>query len=118
MEGRDALARERLVRVLGRHGIANARTLEQKISDAGPYNQRIDPHALTPPRNALVKEGQITRLQKHNAPWFHLTCFQARSQLSRTSTWSNNESPHEHAFSARFPWPCKAPPDGFNTVAE
>jgi len=60
------------VRILERHGIANARTLEQKISDAGPYNQRIHPHVLTAVRNALVKQGRIVRLQKHNAPWFHL----------------------------------------------
>ena len=69
---RIELARKRLVRVLKEHGIANARTLEQKISDAGPYNQRIDPHVLTGVRNALVREERITRLQKHNAPWFHL----------------------------------------------
>ena len=66
------LAQKRLVQVLARHGIANARTLEQKISDAGPYNQRIDPHVLTGSRNALVTAGRLTRVQKHNAPWFHL----------------------------------------------
>ncbi|MBL8586047.1 MAG: hypothetical protein JNM23_04870 [Bradyrhizobiaceae bacterium] len=60
------------MRILGRHGIAAARTLEQKISDAGPFNQRIDPHVLTPVRNALVKQGQIVKLYEHNAPWFHL----------------------------------------------
>ena len=32
----------------GRHGAAIAQTLEQKISDAGPFNQRIDPHILNP----------------------------------------------------------------------
>ena len=67
------LARKRLVRVIGRHGITNARTLEQKISDAGPYNQRIDPHILGPARNALTAEGQITRLTEHDAPWYHLS---------------------------------------------
>lgn len=60
------------MRILGRHGIATARTLEQKISDAGPFNQRIDPHVLTTVRNALVKQGQISQLYEHNAPWFHL----------------------------------------------
>ncbi len=66
------LAQKRLIRVLDRHGIANARTLEQKISDAGPYNQRIDPHVLTGARNSLVEAGRLTRVQKQNAPWFHL----------------------------------------------
>ena len=69
---RKQIAQTRLVRILGRHGIANARTLEQKISDAGPYNQRIHPHVLTGVRNELVKEGRIVRLQRQNAPWFHL----------------------------------------------
>lgn len=71
-DGREQLARKRLVRILERHGVANARTLEQKISDAGPYNQRIHPHVLTGARNGLVKKGRIVRLRKHNAPWFHL----------------------------------------------
>ena len=70
---REAIARRRLLRILEQHGIANARTLEQKISDEGPYNQRIDPHVLTGVRNGLVEEGRIVRLPKHNAPWFHLS---------------------------------------------
>ena len=71
-ENRPELARKRLVSVLTRHGIANARTLEQKISDAGPSNQRVDPHILTPARNALVQEGQIKRITKSNVTWYHL----------------------------------------------
>ena len=33
------------------------RTLEQKISDAGPNDQRIDPHILTEVRNDLLVRG-------------------------------------------------------------
>ena len=69
---RLALACRRLVRVLGRHGIATGRTLEQKISDAGPGDQRIDPHVLTTARRQLVKEGEVVRLQRENTSWFHL----------------------------------------------
>lgn len=70
---RRQLARKRVVRILERHGIANARTLEQKISDAGPSGQRIDPHVLTPERNKLVEEGRITVIrQDDGTPWFHL----------------------------------------------
>ena len=69
---REDIARRRLLRILEQHGIANARTLEQKISDAGPYNQRIHPHVLTGVRNGLVEEGRIVRHPRHNAPWFHL----------------------------------------------
>ena len=69
---RPALARKRLLRILSAHGIALARTLEQKISDAGPANQRIDPHILTPARKKLISEGKITTRNAANAPWYHL----------------------------------------------
>jgi len=70
---REALARARLLRVLGTHGIANWRTLEQKISDAGPGPMRVDPHILTPVRRTLEKEGLISRRTLGDeTPWFSL----------------------------------------------
>ena len=69
---RHELAAKRLTRLLQTHTIANARTIEQKISDAGPYGQRIDPHVLTTVRNQLIKDDQIIRRQESNTPWFHL----------------------------------------------
>ncbi|MDE0176639.1 MAG: hypothetical protein OYH76_26475 [Defluviicoccus sp.] len=69
---REGIARTRLLRIIGNHGICNARTLEQKISDAGPYSQRIDPHILIPVRNDLVKDGFLRRERHLNAPWFFL----------------------------------------------
>ena len=69
---RQTLACRRLLRVLGRHGVATARTLEQKISDAGPGDQRIDPHVLTRARRQLIEEGEVVRLLRENAAWFHL----------------------------------------------
>ncbi|HEV2629437.1 MAG TPA: hypothetical protein VGV41_12425 [Pseudolabrys sp.] len=66
------LAKKRLFAVLERHTVANARTLEQKISDAGPFGQRIDPHVLTEVRNDLVKTGELVRDKHANAPWFYL----------------------------------------------
>ena len=71
-ESRYALARKRLENILTKHGIANARTLEQKIADAGPSNQRIDPHILTPTRRTLVREGRIKTIKRNGAPWYHL----------------------------------------------
>ncbi len=71
-EERETIARRRLVRVLAAHTVANARTLEQKISDAGPNPQRVDPHILTGVRNAMVEEGRIVRINRANTPWFHL----------------------------------------------
>jgi hypothetical protein len=67
---RRQIARTRLVRVLKNHGIANWRTLEQKISDAGPGPMRIDPHILTPVRKELEHEGTIVRSNYGGGTWF------------------------------------------------
>jgi hypothetical protein len=69
-EEREALAATRLQRVLKTHGAAIARTIEQKISDAGPFNQRIDPHILNPVRNALVAQGDLVRTRAHGVEWY------------------------------------------------
>lgn len=69
---RDALAEKRLLANLKAHGIATTRTLEQKISDGGPFNQRIDPHVLTPARNRLVGAGKIKIYEFEGAAWYFL----------------------------------------------
>lgn len=48
------------------------RTLENKIADAGPNNQRIQPHILTVVKNAMVKEGSLITSHYHDAEWLHL----------------------------------------------
>lgn len=70
---REAIARKRLLRVLATHNVANSRTLEQKISDAGPNPQRIDPHILTTVRNQLVRENKLVSLSKGGTTWFYLS---------------------------------------------
>jgi hypothetical protein len=70
-EEREQIAETRILRVLGTLTVANQRTLEQKISDAGPYNQRIDPHILTDVRNRLKTEGAIASTTRLNAPWYY-----------------------------------------------
>ena len=70
---RIRIAQRRLLNVLRTHTIALGRTLEQKIADAGPYNQRINPHVLTQARRALEQEGRLRRLPRGNTPWFHLS---------------------------------------------
>ncbi|QAU44435.1 hypothetical protein [Bradyrhizobium guangzhouense] len=62
-EQRIELARTRLIRVVSSHSVATMRTLEMKISDAGPFNQRIDPHILTEARNQLLAESILQRRQ-------------------------------------------------------
>lgn len=69
---RLAIARRRLVRILASHTIANGRTLEQKIADAGPSNQRVDPVYLTVARRDLEKQGRIKSLMRDNTPWYFL----------------------------------------------
>lgn len=67
---REDIARIRIVRLLENHGIANSRTIEQKISDAGPFGQRIHPHILTGVRNTLVQEGVVLRAKHASVDWY------------------------------------------------
>jgi hypothetical protein len=67
------LAEKRLCNILRSHSAASARTLEQKISDAGPKNQRINPHILTVARKSLIQRGIIQAIQLGGLPWFYLT---------------------------------------------
>jgi hypothetical protein len=80
---REELAEKRLLRILGALTMANQRTLEQKISDAGPFNQRIDPHVLTDVRKRLLNEGRIGRVQKASAPWYFAGNTPLEKQASR-----------------------------------
>lgn len=67
-----ALAQRRLRNILSVHTIANARTLENKISDAGPTDQRVEPHVLTEARQNLEQSGEIRRVQAGATVWFYL----------------------------------------------
>ena len=70
---RLSLAAKRLIAILRTHSIATARTLEQKISDAGPTNQRIDPHVLTVARKALLDDGTVAFQSDGPTRWYYLT---------------------------------------------
>ena len=65
------VAKRRVSSILSAHGIATARTLEQKISDAGPGGQRMDPHILTIARRELCDEGDVLT-RAGNPPWYYL----------------------------------------------
>lgn len=71
-EERIALGQKRLLSVLRRHGVAPMRTLEQKISDAGPNGQRIDPHLLTISLKRLLETNEVALLRRKNKPWYHV----------------------------------------------
>ncbi len=70
---RLALAQKRLGNVLRTHTVATDRTLEQKISDAGPLNQRIEPFVLTQARGEMLREGQLRPEQKDRTTWYSLS---------------------------------------------
>lgn len=72
MQARLSLATKRLLAILRAHGVATARTLEQKISDAGPTNQRIDPHVLTIARKDLVSSKTIAVRSDGSTKWYYL----------------------------------------------
>jgi len=82
---RHELAAKRLVNILRSHVVASSRILEQKISDAGPTNQRIDPHILTVVRNLLEKQGIVVLLQQGSVPWFHLSNVDPQALKKRLS---------------------------------
>ena len=46
--------------------------MEQKIADAGPGNQRIDPHVLTRVRRALQGQNEVIQRRVGTSPWYHL----------------------------------------------
>lgn len=66
------IGERRIPKVLSRMVVANMRTIEQKISDAGPGDMRVDPHILTEVRNSMVKSGLLIELIHHGTPWYHL----------------------------------------------
>jgi hypothetical protein len=69
---RIALGKKRLQSVLSTHTVAMARTLEQKISDAGPSGQRVDPIYLTKALQQLRDEGRVVVKQAEDINWCHL----------------------------------------------
>jgi hypothetical protein len=60
-----------------------------KISDAGPFNQRIDPHILTEARDDLISDGTIQRRHDHSTRWFNLTRSDASFVQSRLTELGN-----------------------------
>jgi hypothetical protein len=100
---RRALAEKRLISVLRTHTIATARTLEQKISDAGPLNQRIDPHVLTEARRSLSARGVIRPRTGKYCDWFHLADA-APDEVDRRLTEQQqvHDRMCEHKFTTRL----------------
>lgn len=58
-----ALGRKRIMSILDTYVVSNMRHLEIKICEAGPYNQRLEPAALSIAYRQLKKEGKIIVVQ-------------------------------------------------------
>lgn len=82
---RHDVAVRRIRNILRTHIAASARTLEQKISDAGPTNQRVDPHILTVARGLLVQQGEVVTVQQTGVRWYHLATENAYVVAKRIS---------------------------------
>lgn len=72
IQERVALGERRIVNILRKHGVATMRMLEQKISDAGPNPQRVDPHLLTKARISLANKGILLTRALKGAQWHYL----------------------------------------------
>lgn len=60
---RIAIAKNRILSILDRETVAHEKTLEQKISDQGPYNQRVDPHLVS---LAIKDMQELNRIAVHH----------------------------------------------------
>lgn len=67
------LGRARIINILKRHGVAHTRTLEQKISDAGPSNMRVEPQLLGESLKGLFDEDKIGKsVVQATGSWYFL----------------------------------------------
>jgi hypothetical protein len=80
---REKIGRERIMRLLERHGVATMRVIEQKIADAGPNPQRVNPHILTAIRKQLAKEGKIGSIQHAGTRWYFANSTEAHVREAR-----------------------------------
>ena len=76
------IALRRIPSILRARYIATMRILEQKISDAGPTNQRVEPHVLTAARRILEDRGTLVREHRATGRWYRLA-------TTPQDTWRN-----------------------------
>jgi hypothetical protein len=96
---RQELAAKRIRNILKNHVVASARILEQKISDAGPTNQRIDPHILTEARSLLSQQGIIAVAKRGGVPWYYLA---ATDTAAVTKRLAELDALHRQAQKPQF----------------
>lgn len=69
---RIELGKRRVLNILRAQTVACDRTLEQKISDAGPNPVRVEPSVLTESRKSLVREGAIVVERRGKVSWYYV----------------------------------------------
>lgn len=83
---RIALGKRRIINILRRHTVANMRTIEQKIADAGPTPQRVEPIHLTTALKELIDTGQVKSTLaggSQTTRWYYLTAASQQDVDSR-----------------------------------
>lgn len=67
------VGKRRIYSILSRHVIASMRILEMKICDAGPFDQRPNPHILTKARDIMLKDGDLLQKEVSSGDgWYYL----------------------------------------------
>jgi len=69
----QSIGSKRITSILRSHSVATMRTLEQKISDAGPGHQRVEPLVLTKSRQDLLADGSLLKHNDGISTWYYLT---------------------------------------------
>lgn len=68
----QGIAERRIENILNRHVVARMRTLEQKICDAGPNNQRPEPHHLNNAMQIMIANKKVNIYCPDGDPWYFL----------------------------------------------
>lgn len=72
VRARIELAKRRVANILRAHEIASIRTLEQKIADAGPNNQRVEPLLLGWALSEMLESGSVKKRRAGGTSWYNL----------------------------------------------
>lgn len=98
VRARIDLGRIRVAKVLRTYQVAHLKTLEQKISDAGPGHMRVEPILLSHAIKDMLKDGALTKRENMNGTtWYHLSRTPQQEVADRlavlTPVWASISDP-------------------------
>lgn len=70
VRARIGIAKDRIQKILDRERVSHQKTLEQKISDQGPVNLRVDPHLVGLALKDLLELSRLKVTQHSSHPWY------------------------------------------------